>query len=138
MTNEANISQFFSALGIPAQPFSPMPGLTNVQGTIATHMGLQVDVQLHQGQLLLAQVVIGYLPQTNVAPLLRQMLNANALMIGVYFCILDNGAIVLRASRNVQGMDQSELKMMLDNLISNTFQHGMNVKNTFQIPDRAG
>jgi hypothetical protein len=138
MSNEATISQYFQGLGIPAAPFSPMPGLNGVNGTIATHMGLQIDVQIHHGQLLLAQLVIGYVPQTNVAPLFRQLLVSNSMMIGVYFCLLDNNAILLRTSRNVEGLDQIELKMLLDNLCSNTFQHGLNVKNTFQLPALPG
>lgn len=133
MSNETTISQYFQSLGIPATPFSPMPDFNGVNTTIATHMGLQIDVQIHHGQILLAQIVIGYVPQANVAPLLRQLLESNSLMIGVYFCILANNGIVLRTSRNVEGLDQIELKMLLDNLCSNTFQHGLNVKNTFQL-----
>ena len=134
MTSEVNISQLFQSLGIMVNPFNPVPGLNGVNGTIAMYMGLQVETQIHQGQIFLAQILIGYVPQANIAPLLRQMLNLNALMVGVYFCIQINNAILLRTSRNVQGLDQTELKMLLDNLCSSAFQHGMNIQTTFQLP----
>lgn len=134
MINEATISQFFQSLGIPANPFNPLPGVNGVNGTIATHMGLQIDFQVHQSQFLIAQIMLGYVPQANVAPLLRQMLNLNSLMVDTYFIILPNNAILLRTSRNLHGLDQTELKMLLDSLCSNTFQHGMKIQNTFQLP----
>ncbi|MBX3055879.1 MAG: YbjN domain-containing protein [Anaerolineae bacterium] len=136
MTPEQTITQYLATLGIPANPFQPLPGFTGVNGTMVSQMGLNVDVQVHQNQLLLVQILIGYVPQGNVAPLLRQLLSINAQLVGVYFCILDNNAILLRASRNVLGLDMAEFRTLIDAVASTTWQHAMNLINTFQIPSQ--
>lgn len=137
MSNEEKVTQFLKSLAIPAAPFHDLPGVPGVRGTLGTHMGLQVDVQVHQDRLLIAQLIIGYVPKTNVAPLYRRLLTLNALFIGVYFCIFDNkNTIVLRTSRNLEGLDLTEFKLLLDGLCSNYFQHVMNMAQTFQIPSQ--
>jgi hypothetical protein len=134
MSSEAAIPQYLQASGIPFTPYGPIAGAPGANGTVVTHMGFQVNLQVQNGQLLLAQLVVGFIPQTNVAPLLRQLLVINASMVGVYFCVVEN-AVILRASRNLLGLDQEELKSLLDHICSYTVQYGVGVKNTFQLLD---
>jgi hypothetical protein len=136
MSNEEKVAQFLKSLAVTATPFRDLPGVPGVRGVIGTHMGLQVDIQVHQDNLLIAQLIIGYVPKANVAPLYRRLLALNTIFVGVYFCIFDNNTIVLRTSRNLEGLDLFEFKLLLDGLCSNYFQHVMSVVQTFQVPSQ--
>lgn len=137
MSSEETISQFLKSLGAPATPFNALSW--GGRGTVATYMGLQVDIQIHQNSLLLAQLVVGYVPKMNVAPLLRHLLTLNSVTVGVYFCIIENvNAIVLKTSRSIEGLDFVEFKQTLDVLCSIFLQHAQNLVQTFQIPLQPG
>jgi hypothetical protein len=137
MSSEETIAQFLQQLGAPATPFNNLSGTTGIRGTVATYMSLQVDIQVLQGNMLLAQFVIGYLPKTNAELILRQLMVLNSTMIGVYFCVFNaNNAIVLRTSRVIEGLDYVEFKQALDTLCLAFIQNARSVVQTFQIPQQ--
>jgi len=97
-------------------------------------VGLNVSLQIHFENLLLAQLIIGYLPKANVAPVMRHLLEQNGTFIGLYYCVLNDNAICLRCSRRIEGLDALELKLLLDGLCSTYWQNAQKLLETFQLP----
>jgi hypothetical protein len=135
MSNEDIIAQYLRSLGIPATPFADIKGMTGIRRSSATHVSLNVDIQIINDAILIAQFCIGFLPKgKTVAPILRQMVSANATMIGAYYCIIGDDAIHLRAARKLDGMTMPQLKVLLDDLCSLYWSNAQNLVQTFQIP----
>lgn len=133
MSNETTIAQYLKQLGAPATPFIDAQGATGLRFTTATYMGLQVSVQILNNQILMLQFGIGYPPKMNTEPLLRQLLMFNAMLIGVYFCILNDGGIMLRSSRTLEGLDFVEFKQSIDTICNAFMQNGIQVATMFQL-----
>jgi hypothetical protein len=57
--------------------------------------------------------VIMKLPQDNFLPLYRRLLELNATSVGVYFAVRNN-LVMLLSTRELEGIDLSELKTMVD------------------------
>ena len=135
MSNEDSIAQYMRSLGIPATPFADIIGLTGIRRSSATHVGLNMDIQIITDLMLIAQFCIGFLPKgKTVAPILRHMLSANATMIGAYYCIIGDDAIHLRAARKLEGITLPQFKTLIDDLCSLYWSNAQNVVQTFQIP----
>ncbi|WP_420628187.1 hypothetical protein [Candidatus Leptofilum sp.] len=134
MSSEGTITQYLQQLGAPATPFVNLPGTTGLRSTTATYMGLQVELQIHNEQMLMFQFMIGYAPSMNAEAILRHLMVLNSMMIGVYFCIFSaNNAIVLRSSRMLTGLDFVEFKQSLDTICSAFMQNAVPAVQTFQI-----
>jgi len=139
MSNEDIIAQYLRTLGIPTTPFADIPGTAGIRRASATHVGLNMDIQIVSESILIAQFCIGFLPKgKTVAPILRHMISANASMIGAYYCIIGEDAIHLRAARKLEGMTMPQLKTLLDDLCSLYWSNAQNVVQTFQLPLQAG
>jgi len=135
MSNEDIITQYLRTLGVPATPFADIPGMTGIRRSAATHVGLNMDIQILSDSILIAQFCIGFLPKgKTVAPILRHMCSANATMIGAFYCIIGDDAIHLRATRKLDGLTMPQLKTMFDDLCSLYWSNAQNVVQTFQIP----
>lgn len=137
MSNQEIVSQFLKSSNIQASAFSPWSN--DVVASTVSNVGLQVSLQIHFDNLLIGQLVIAFLPKANVAPILRHLLEENAKLIGLYYCVLteSNNAICLRFSRRMEGLDALELKLLLDNLCSTYWQTAQKLPETFQLPLRA-
>ena len=134
MSNQEVIGQLLQSQSIPFTPFGPAPWASNIALTIISHVGLNIDLQIHNENLLLAQLVMGYLPNENVAPVMRHLLEQNSTLIGLYYCVLQNKAICLRFSRQIAGLDAMELRLLLDGLCSTYWQHAQVLQKTYQLP----
>ena len=135
MPNEETIMQYLQQLGAPTTtPFHDVQGVVGVRSVVVTYMGLQVEIQVLNNQIIMAQFMIGYAPRMNAEQLLRQLLILNSLLIGVYFCVFGaNNLIVLRSSRTLEGLDFVEFKQSLDMLCNAFMQNGRQVVQMFQV-----
>lgn len=137
MSNQEIVSQLLKSSNIPATPFAPWS--PDVVACTVSHVGLQVALQIHFDTSLIGQLVIAFLPKTNVAPVLRHLLEQNASMVGLYYCVLSesNNAICLRFSRRLAGLDALELKLLLDDICTRYWQSAQSLPQTFQLPLKA-
>ncbi len=55
------------------------------------------------------------LPEENILPLYRKLLELNSTNVGVYFAVRGN-LVMLLSTRECEGMDENELKIMVDEL----------------------
>lgn len=132
MSSQEVISQLLKSSNIPATPFASWA--QDVVASTVSHVGLNVSLQIHFENLLVAQLIIGYLPKVNVAPVLRHLLEQNSALIGLYYCVLNDKSICLRFSRRMEGLDALELKLLLDGLCSTYWQSAQKLPETFQLP----
>lgn len=55
------------------------------------------------------------LPEDNILPLYRKLLELNSKSVGIYFAVRGNLVMIL-STRECEGMDENELKIMVDEL----------------------
>jgi len=55
------------------------------------------------------------LPEDNILPLYRKLLELNSTSVGIYFAVRGNLVMIL-STRECEGMDENELKIMVDEL----------------------
>jgi hypothetical protein len=129
---EENINQYLKSMGFSTS-LAPAEGMPNVRFAVVSHMGVNMAIVL-DGPFVYPTVNLGYVPKMNVAPLLRRMLNLNAVMGGPQFFVREDDSIGMQVARQVEGLDFVEFKSMLDSLGAAYWQNGAGLVQQFQIP----
>lgn len=132
MSNQEIVSQLLKSSNIQHTPFQTWS--PDVVTSTVSHVGLQVSLQIHFDTSLIGELVIAFLPKTNIAPVMRHLLEQNCLLVGLYYCVFNNNAVGLRFSRRLAGLDAVELKLLLDDLCTRYWQSAQKLPETFQLP----
>jgi hypothetical protein len=133
--HEEKIHQFLQSMGFPAQ-LAPWPGAPTLKVATVSYAGLQINVVLAQDTFIFNQIGLGFVPEANVTPFYRRLLTLNTILGGPFFAIYDDNGVVLRVLRIMERVDLVEFRWMFDILASTYWQHGLRLREEFQILTR--
>lgn len=138
MKNEQMINGYLKSLGydqvLHEEPWSSSGSKAVVLGSA----GLTFTVSLFdlQGQeLLVVQINFGYLPKSNVSPLMRRMLELNTTIAGGFSLAINSadGTVMFVNSRYADGLDLNEFRKLLELVVSGYYTFCAPLAQEFQV-----